>query len=293
MDGTGCALRQLRDGLRVMASPTPRHLLAFSNIGFASTFAIAFALTFAMNCACAAMPKSVDGELLKQLRQDVPDIRDCAPEQARPFIARKIDLSADDSQQYLLTATGNCMCGQVNCSQWVYRRGAQKWELLLETQGYSFTTGAAAHHGYRDVETRSRDNAVRVDILRYSFDGRVYQAAPARQSLGRAGGSGRSREVLFSVGTIAIRLQGRVSPDEAESWTLRAKKTQTMRLSLVDHDNAGITFTVRRPPGSDGKALAASAGRWEGTLPATGTYTVVVDAPRKGRGTYTLSMEVR
>lgn len=285
MDGTGCALRQPRVGLRVMTSPTVQRQLAF--------LSTAFAFTCAFTCACAAIPTGAAEELLKQLRQDVPDIRDCEPEHGLPFNARQIDLSAEGSPQYLLTATGNCMCGQVNCSQWVYRRGPQKWELLLETQGYSFTTGAAAHHGYRDVETRSRDNAARVDILRYIFDGRVYQAAPARQSEGRSGGSGRTRKVQFSVGTSSIQLQGRVSPHDTESWTLRARRAQTMRLSLIDRDNSGITFTVLRPPGSDGRALMASTTRWEGTLPKTGTYTVLVDAPREGLAIYTLSIELR
>ena len=50
-----------------------------------------------------------------------------------------------------------------------------------------------------------------------------------------------------AVGTTSNQLQGRVSPDDTERWTLRAKKAQTMRLSLVDHDNAGIAFTVHRP----------------------------------------------
>ena len=107
-----------------MVKLTLRHLLAFSVIAFAYT------------CAHAAIPTGIVQELQQQLEKDVPDVVDCEPERRLPFNAQEIHLAGDGSLQYLLTSTGDCMCGQVNCSEWVYRRGPQKWELILETQGY-------------------------------------------------------------------------------------------------------------------------------------------------------------
>ena len=264
-----------------MAMPILRYLLAFWVI----------ALTFA--CACAAVPTGTAEELLKQLRQDVPDVRECEPKRGLPFTVQEVHLGAEGGPQYLLTSTGDCMCGQVNCSEWVYRRGPQKWELILETQGYSFTTRATVHHGYRDVETRSRDSAARVDTLGYVFDGHVYRAAAAPPPVVQAAGTGRTRRVQFLPGTSSIQLQGRVSPHDTQSWTIGARKAQTLRIRLVDPENSGIGFTVLGPPGLNERPLTASTRRWEGTLPETGTYTVLVNAPPRGLSAYTLSIDVR
>lgn len=264
-----------------MAQPTLRHLLAFSIIASAFT------------CARAALPAGTADELLKQLRKDVPDVLDCEPEHGLPFTVQEIQLAAEGSPQYLLTSTHDCMCGQVNCSEWVYRRGPQKWELILETQGYLFKPRAAAHHGYRDVETRSRDNAVRVDTLVYVFDGHVYRPAGARKSDAQAGAIGRTHSVRFAAGTSSIQLQGSASLDDTERWRLGARKAQTLRLVLVDHENAGIGFTLLGPPGFIAQTRTASGSGWEITLPVSGTYTVLVDSQRKGSATYTLSIYVR
>lgn len=247
----------------------------------------------ALTSACAEVPAGIAAELLKQLRQDAPEVRDCKPKRGLPFTAQEIFLSTEGSPQYLLTSTSDCMCGQVNCSEWVYRRGPQKWELLLETQGYLFTVRPTVHNGYRDVETQSRDNAVRVDTLRYQFDGHVYKIASAPKSEAQAAAADRTQRVRFAPGMSSIQLQGSVTPHDTQSWNVGARKAQTLRLSLVDHDNAGIGFTVLGPRGFNGRALTTSRKRWEGTLPATGTYMILVDAPREGRANYTLGVEVR
>jgi len=264
-----------------MAKLTLGNLLALSIIAFGFTG------------AHAALQAGTADELLKQLRKDVPDVLDCEPEHGLPFNAEEVHLSTEGGPQYLLTSTSDCMCGQVNCSEWVYRRGPKKWELILETQGYQFTPRAAFHHGYRDVETRSRDNAARVDTLVYMFDGQVYRAAPARQSDAQASGSGRTHRVQFSPGTSSIQLQGSVSVLDAERWTIGARKAQTMRLSVLDPENSGIALTLLGPPGGSRRKLTSSESRWEYILPATGTYTVLVESLRKGPATYTLSIDVR
>ena len=264
-----------------MTGPALRHWLAFP-IG-------AFAFTW----ACAAVPPGVPAELLKQLRQDVPDVRDCEPQHDLPFRVDEVFLGAEGRPQYLLTSTSSCMCGQVNCSEWVYRRGPQKWELLLETQGFLFTVRPTAHNGYRDVETRSRDNAARVDTLRYVFDGQVYRAADAPRPSVRAVGAGTTRRVQFVPGTSSIQLQGRVSSHDPQNWTLGARKAQTLRVSLVDPGNPGIGFTVLGPASLNGRPLTASTTRWEGALPETGTYTIVVESSPDGPAAYTLGIEVR
>jgi hypothetical protein len=264
--------------MRVMAMPILRPLLAFGVI----------TLTFAG--ACAAMPTGTAEELLRQLRQDVPDVRDCEPTHGLPFNARQIDLGPEGGPHYLLTSTPDCMCGQVNCSEWLYRRGPQKWELILETQGYSFTTRPTMNHGYRDVETRSRDNAARIDTLRYVFDGHVYRAAAP--PVVQAAGAGSTHRVQFLPGTSSIQLQGTVSSHDPQRWTVGARKAQTLQVSLDDSGQPGIAFTVLGPAGLNGRPLTASARRWEGALPETGTYTVLVEAAQDGLAAYTLSIAV-
>lgn len=281
MDGTGRLLRQRCDDMRVMTMPMLRPLLAF------------WVITLTFTGACTAMPKGTAEELLKQLRHDVPDVRDCEPTHGLPFTAREIDLGAEGGPHYLLTSTHDCMCGQVNCSEWLYRRGPRKWELILETQGYSFTTRPSVHHGYRDVETRSRDNAARVDTLRYIFDGHVYRAAAAMLPVAQAAGAGRTQRVQFLPGTSSIRLHGTVSSHDPQRWTIGARKAQTLQISLGDLENSGIAFTVLGPTGLNGRPLTVPTKQWQGTLPETGTYTVLVEAPTHGVAAYTLSIAVR
>lgn len=264
-----------------MAMPILRPLLAFCLI------------TSTVTVACAPMPTGTAEELLKQLRQDVPDVRDCEPTHGLPFTARDIDLGPENGPQYLLTSTPDCMCGQVNCSEWLYRRGPQKWELILETQGYSFTTHPTLHHGYRDVETRSRDNAARIDTLRYIFDGHVYREAAAAPPVVQSAYAGRTQRVQFLPGTSSIRLQGTVSSHAPQRWTIGARKAQTLQIFLGDPENSGIGFTVLGPTGPNGRPLTASTKRWEGALPETGTYTVLVQATPHGLAAYTLSIAVR
>ena len=242
--------------------------------------------------ACAAIPAATAEELLKQLRQDVPDVRDCQPTRGLTFTAREIDLGPEAGPQYLLTSTPDCMCGQVNCSQWIYRRGPQKWELILDTQGYSFATRPTVHHRYRDVETRSRDNASRIDTLRYIFDGRVYRAAGTRPIVPDASAA-TTRRVQFLPGTSSIELQGTVSSRDPQRWTIGARKAQTLQVSLVGFDNSEVAFTVLGATGSNERALAATTKRWEGALPETGTYTILVEAPPHGLSTYRLSIAIR
>jgi hypothetical protein len=267
--------------MRVMAMLLLRPLLAF------------WVVTLTFTGACAAMPTGTAQELLKQLRQDVPDVRDCEPAHGLPFTAREMDLGSESGPHYLLTSTPDCMCGQVNCSEWLYRRGPQKWELILETQGYSFTTRPTVHHGYRDVETRSRDSAARVDTLRYAFDGHVYRAAAAAPPVAQAAGAGTAHRVQFLPGTSSIQLQGTVSSRAPQRWTLGARKAQTLQVSLGNPENSGVAFSVLGPPGPNGRPLTASTKRWEGALPETGTYTVLVEAPPHGLAAYTLSIAVR
>ena len=281
MDGTRRLLRQLCDDMRVMTMPILKPLLAF------------WVVTLTFTGACAAMPTGTAEKLLKQLTQNVPVVRDCEPTHGLPFTAREIDLGPESGPQYLLTSTPDCMCGQVNCSEWLYRRGPQRWELILETQGYSFTTRPKVHHRYRDVETRSRHNVARIDTLRYIFDGHVYRAAAAAPPVVQAAGAGRTHRVQFLPGTSSIQVQGTVSSHDPQRWTIGARKAQTLQISLGDPENSGIAFTVLGPTGLNGQPLTAFTKRWDGALPETGTYTVLLEAPPHGLAAYTLSIAVR
>ena len=153
MDGAWHALRQRSDWLRVMATGVFKLLLAFTCLAWIAT------------AATAGIPKSTEEALLKQFRIDAPDVLDCKLVQGLPFTAQELRLAIEGSPQVWLTSTSDFMCGQVNCSQWLYRRGPKKWELMLETQGYRLNMRAEVHQGYRDVETLSRDRATRVDVL--------------------------------------------------------------------------------------------------------------------------------
>jgi hypothetical protein len=108
----------------------------------------------------------------------------------------------------------------------------------------------------------------------------------------------REVQVSFEAGTTRTTLQGKLSGDETVDYKVKAAAGQSMAVTFKP-TNASAYFNVL-PPGSDTAIFigSTSGNRFEGTLPADGTYTIRVylmrSAARRGeKASYTLDVAVR
>lgn len=101
------------------------------------------------------------------------------------------------------------------------------------------------------------------------------------------------KTLRFEPGTSSASVEGGVIRGDRDAYELRARAGQRMKVSVTSvESNAAIAVLA---PG--GKALPGAdegddATAWEGELPATGPYRIVV-GPTRGNTEYTLSVSIR
>jgi hypothetical protein len=107
----------------------------------------------------------------------------------------------------------------------------------------------------------------------------------------------RKERVQFAKGETGATIKGTIKGDETVDYILNAQKGQSM-VVILEASNTSAYFNVL-PPGSDEAIFigSTSGNRYEGTLPASGDYTVRVylmrSAARRGEtANYTISFGV-
>jgi len=109
-------------------------------------------------------------------------------------------------------------------------------------------------------------------------------AAPAK---------GVNRKVRFPRGSTSTTIDGAVARGDRDRYTIAAKAGQRMTVGLVSLENNAV-FQIYRPGGKRALASAGTgddAANWEGELPATGAYVIVVGGTRGG-AEYSLSISI-
>ena len=106
--------------------------------------------------------------------------------------------------------------------------------------------------------------------------------------------------VQFAKGAHSAAVKGTFKGYDSINYTLVAKAGQTMSVSISGSSNAN--FNVYAPGGVPGQAEAMGTGyvneKWQGTLPASGKYTIQVyqmrASARRGEAVpHTLSVSIR
>ena len=106
--------------------------------------------------------------------------------------------------------------------------------------------------------------------------------------------------VQFAKGAHSAAVKGTFKGYDSINYTLVAKAGQTMTVSISGSSNAN--FNVYAPGGVPGQAEAMGTGyvneKWQGTLPASGKYTIQVyqmrASARRGEAVpHTLSVSIR
>jgi hypothetical protein len=89
---------------------------------------------------------------------------------------QSIQLAAGRTNQLLVRGSGLCLCGAQNCLFWIYRKTANRYELLLSGTGSTkVSAGQKSAHGYREVISESHASANETILRTYRYDGSQYQ----------------------------------------------------------------------------------------------------------------------
>ena len=109
-------------------------------------------------------------------------------------------------------------------------------------------------------------------------------AAPAK---------GVNKRVRFARGSTSTTIDGAVARGDRDRYTVGAKAGQRMTVRLRSLENNAV-FQIYRPGGRRplaGAGEGEDATSWEGELPSTGNYVIVVGGTRGG-AEYSLSISI-
>lgn len=107
--------------------------------------------------------------------------------------------------------------------------------------------------------------------------------------------AGVTKPIRFAPGASSGTVSGAVVRGERDVYTLAARKGQHMEVRVTSpEDNAVFQILA---PGKDQKALQGAgdgddARTWNGPLPSSGTYRIVVGGTR-GNATYKMTVTIR
>lgn len=242
--------------------------------------------------------KEVRGKLFKQVMADYAELRDCVTKEEGGARAaeegttvEEVDLNRDGVAEYEVQLSSPCVCGMVNCTIYLYREHAGRYEALLEgAAGLGVELLKTSSNGYVDLLIEARETAATRSETTYKFDGKQYRETGAtivHQETGER--KPASRRVQFKRGASSATVQGKVSIAMHDKYIVGARAGQVMTLNLTAPRSV-VRFMLVSP--NTGDLIADSARNWTGTLPQTGDYQIIVDADERG-GTYSMTITIR
>jgi hypothetical protein len=98
---------------------------------------------------------------------------------------------------------------------------------------------------------------------------------------------GITERIQFAPGETSATLSNTVARDVSNTYLLRAALNQTLSVNLTSTQNDAV-FRIVAP---DGTTLVQETRNWQGTLPASGDYRVIVRSQRGG-ASYTLNVSI-
>src|SRR5689334_10416840 len=201
------------------------------------------------------VPKAIRSKLFKQVLTDYPDVRDCVEKAEggtrkaeEDMTVTEVDVNRDGVSEYEVELSGQCTCGMVNCSIYLYRQSAAGYESLLpDAAGLGLELLKTATNGYRDLQIDYRDTAATQGSTTYKFDGKQYREARSTITQVETGETKPAfRRLQFKPGSSSTTVQGRVSIALPDTFLLRARRTS--------HDRATHSATqVSKVHGDDFK----------------------------------------
>ncbi|WP_243359746.1 hypothetical protein [Fundidesulfovibrio terrae] len=102
-------------------------------------------------------------------------------------------------------------------------------------------------------------------------------------------------QIALAMGSSSASLKGEIQGMDRDTYPITAKAGQTMRVK-VSNKLKLVIFHIKMP-GEDGAYLPKAgeeddATAWEGTLPVSGAYKIIVGAMRGKDTKYTLDVQI-
>jgi hypothetical protein len=233
------------------------------------------------------VPAAVRAAIEKQLRQDDAEARDCDRGTLKLDIS-PIALDEAHSPAYEVRAGGSCLCGAVNCPEWVYRRDSERFVLLLKDSGFGLEAASESHHGWRDVIVSGHSSALVSFHNHHQFDGRRYRLVEATvENMDTGETKPAQRPIRFAHGASSAEYRGKITRGFPDTYTVRARAGQTMAVRITGQ--AQLSLMQR----TGGSLLADATDHFEGKLPADGEYWLTVDSSGEEPSEYRMTVEIR
>lgn len=107
--------------------------------------------------------------------------------------------------------------------------------------------------------------------------------------------AGDKPQVTFAPGANGASLKGEIQGMDRDVYPITAKAGQTMQVKVSNKQHL-VLFRIQKPGKEDAYLPKAGedddATQWEGTLPVSGTYKIIVGAMRGEDTRYTLDVRI-
>jgi hypothetical protein len=124
----------------------------------------------------------VPEEIVQQLIKDEyigEDLEKCLETKggvAGNLKAEHLELNDDKEPEISVRTSSICVCSSKNCTEWVYHKTANGYDLLLKANG-SIRPKKTLTNGYRDLEVEEYGAPGLVGLYVYKFNGKRYRVA--------------------------------------------------------------------------------------------------------------------
>ncbi|HXU34704.1 MAG TPA: hypothetical protein VN851_29345 [Thermoanaerobaculia bacterium] len=141
----------------------------------AACFAL-WATRSAAQQAVIEVPRKIVAELRAAEDEEEIWIEVNADGTAKNLTAEPLELNGDAEPELWVRAIGSPPCGAANCPNWMYRKIAGGYELLLAAASINrIEVQKSSTLGYRDVMTAMHGSAWESSLTLYKFDGKRYR----------------------------------------------------------------------------------------------------------------------
>jgi hypothetical protein len=210
-------------------------VLAIIGLLFASyTFALATPPQENSDNASSQVTRGVRNEIFRQLMASYPEMRECVRSDAGGEDAARerlsvtpLDLNKDGRPEFEVELGGPCVCGEHNCSIWIFRKAGDEYDQIFEGDGFGLTALKTSTNGYKDLRIGAHDSAAVEARTYYKFNGRVYSEFRSELVNHETGErKPAQRRVRFATGSSSATVRGKASLGFPDIYRVRARWTK-------------------------------------------------------------------
>jgi hypothetical protein len=253
--------------------------------------ALAFAASLARPVVASALPAGVRAALAAD--QDVRNCEQFEKLSLDALIAKDLTVGTVRLTRgltvYRVDAHGQCFCGNINCMTFAFAdsKGDGSYREVVSATNEEATfepDGTLVVEAHSSASTRGRST--------YRFDGATYAAVKQEMVyLPTRAVKPLESPIRFAYGASSATVHSTVYGDFGDTFVFDAAKGQTAALSFALRSGSLGYVTVSQHGAST--SLAEIHGTtWQGTLPASGRYEIVVVGSGEKPTSYAMTIAI-